>query len=207
VTSVVNSFRFFHNSFKMNGLYTSKCCVQASILSPSGSWVPFFRLCPQIHTVNQVVVGAILRSIFSILWSWSWMLLCYKQIFPPFSCLTLRILFDGKWGEDGLWLLHAYIWFFEDPHTNLSNKISLHEKLCWYLFPVLPAREETNWCSQDLIFCAVHISSGLYLKMIALDFNGHNGNNLMVVDMRQWNQVLEHHLWNMLRFWCEPRQE
>jgi hypothetical protein len=74
------------------------------------------------------------------------------------------------------------------------------EKLCWYLFPVLPAREETNWCSQDLIFCVVHISSGLYLKMIALDFNGHNGNSLMVVDMRQWNQVLEHHLWKMLRF-------
>jgi hypothetical protein len=36
--------------------------------------------------------------------------------------------------------------------------------------------------------------------MIALDFNGPNGNSLMVVDMRQWNQVLEHHLWKMLRF-------
>jgi hypothetical protein len=39
----------------------------------------------------------------------------------------------------------------------------------------------------------------MYLKMIALDFNGHNnGNSLMAVDLRKCNQILEH-LWKMLR--------
>jgi hypothetical protein len=39
----------------------------------------------------------------------------------------------------------------------------------------------------------------MYLKMIALDFNGHNnGNSLMAVDLRKCNQILEH-MWKMLR--------
>jgi hypothetical protein len=46
-----------------NNAYVFLCdwCLQ--------SWL---RVSQQFHTVNQVVVGAILESIFSILWSCSW---------------------------------------------------------------------------------------------------------------------------------------
>lgn len=37
-----------------------------------GSYLSWLRVSQQFHTVNQVVVGAILGSIFAILWSWSW---------------------------------------------------------------------------------------------------------------------------------------
>ncbi|RWR94095.1 lipid phosphate phosphatase epsilon 2, chloroplastic-like protein [Cinnamomum micranthum f. kanehirae] len=37
-----------------------------------GSYFSWLRVSQQLHTINQVVVGAILGSIFSIAWFWSW---------------------------------------------------------------------------------------------------------------------------------------
>ncbi|KAG8383359.1 hypothetical protein BUALT_Bualt04G0004200 [Buddleja alternifolia] len=37
-----------------------------------GSYFSWLRVSQQLHTVSQVVVGALLGSVFSILWYWSW---------------------------------------------------------------------------------------------------------------------------------------
>eukprot|EP00268_Persea_americana_P003927 TRINITY_DN11212_c0_g3_i1.p1 TRINITY_DN11212_c0_g3~~TRINITY_DN11212_c0_g3_i1.p1 ORF type:complete len:292 (-),score=44.16 TRINITY_DN11212_c0_g3_i1:74-949(-) len=37
-----------------------------------GSYFSWLRVSQQLHTINQVVIGAILGSIFSIVWFWSW---------------------------------------------------------------------------------------------------------------------------------------
>ncbi|KAG2720114.1 hypothetical protein I3843_02G014200 [Carya illinoinensis] len=37
-----------------------------------GSYLTWLRVSQQFHTVSQVVVGAVLGSVFSILWLWSW---------------------------------------------------------------------------------------------------------------------------------------
>ncbi|KAH7520005.1 hypothetical protein FEM48_Zijuj08G0097700 [Ziziphus jujuba var. spinosa] len=37
-----------------------------------GSYFSWLRVSQQLHTINQVVVGAVLGSLFSIFWYWSW---------------------------------------------------------------------------------------------------------------------------------------
>lgn len=44
-------------------LYTCLCCL------PLQSWL---RVSQQLHTMSQVVVGAAIGTIFSILWYWTW---------------------------------------------------------------------------------------------------------------------------------------
>ncbi|KAK9284804.1 hypothetical protein L1049_023981 [Liquidambar formosana] len=44
----------------------------SALVSAFGSYLAWLRVSQQLHTISQVVVGAIVGSIFSILWFWSW---------------------------------------------------------------------------------------------------------------------------------------
>ncbi|KAI4327636.1 hypothetical protein L6164_020073 [Bauhinia variegata] len=57
-----------------------------------GSYFTYLRVSQQLHTVNQVLVGAVIGSIFSILWYWSW----NSFLLDPFiSSLLVRIIVVG----------------------------------------------------------------------------------------------------------------
>ncbi|XP_062155844.1 lipid phosphate phosphatase epsilon 2, chloroplastic [Alnus glutinosa] len=57
-----------------------------------GSYLSWLRVSQQFHTVNQVVVGAILGSIFSILWSWSWDAVVLQAFISSFWVRTIVVL-------------------------------------------------------------------------------------------------------------------
>ncbi|KAL5168593.1 Lipid phosphate phosphatase epsilon 2, chloroplastic [Glycine soja] len=53
------------------GLNGFTIAISASVLT-FGSFFSYLRVSQQLHTVSQVVVGAAIGSIFSILWYWLW---------------------------------------------------------------------------------------------------------------------------------------
>jgi dolichyldiphosphatase len=52
----------------------------------------WLRVSQQFHTVNQVVVGAILEFIFSILWSCSWDVVVLQAFISSFWIRTIFVL-------------------------------------------------------------------------------------------------------------------
>ncbi|XP_058179106.1 lipid phosphate phosphatase epsilon 1, chloroplastic isoform X1 [Rhododendron vialii] len=54
-----------------------------------GSYLSWLRVSQQLHTISQVVVGAVLGSAFSILWFWSWDAIVLKAFI---SYLWVRIV-------------------------------------------------------------------------------------------------------------------
>nr|DAD21604.1 TPA_asm: hypothetical protein HUJ06_023067 [Nelumbo nucifera] len=54
-----------------------------------GSYFSWLRVSQQLHTLSQVIVGAVLGSIFSILWFWSWNAIVLKAFI---SSLWVRVL-------------------------------------------------------------------------------------------------------------------
>ncbi|KAF8405261.1 hypothetical protein HHK36_010162 [Tetracentron sinense] len=54
-----------------------------------GSYLSWLRVSQRLHTINQVAVGAVVGSIFSILWFWSWDAIVMKAFI---STLWVRIL-------------------------------------------------------------------------------------------------------------------
>ncbi|KAG8373220.1 hypothetical protein BUALT_Bualt11G0001000 [Buddleja alternifolia] len=54
--------------FGINGVTT----ILSGLLLVLGSYFSWLRISHQFHTVSQVMVGAVLGFIFSILWFWSW---------------------------------------------------------------------------------------------------------------------------------------
>uniref|UniRef100_A0A5B7CA29 Phosphatidic acid phosphatase type 2/haloperoxidase domain-containing protein n=1 Tax=Davidia involucrata TaxID=16924 RepID=A0A5B7CA29_DAVIN len=54
--------------FGVNGL----TITLSGLMLALGSYFSWLRVSQQLHTISQVVVGALLGSIFSIFWLWSW---------------------------------------------------------------------------------------------------------------------------------------
>ncbi|XP_075490212.1 lipid phosphate phosphatase epsilon 2, chloroplastic isoform X2 [Primulina tabacum] len=54
--------------YGLNGVTTTLCVFFFTL----GSFMSWLRVSQQFHTISQVVVGAVLGSIFCILWFWSW---------------------------------------------------------------------------------------------------------------------------------------
>lgn len=59
------------SSVEWLGLNVFTIALSGLILA-SGSYFSYLRVSQQLHTVSQVVVGAAIGSIFSILWYWLW---------------------------------------------------------------------------------------------------------------------------------------
>ncbi|KAL2497782.1 Lipid phosphate phosphatase epsilon 2 [Abeliophyllum distichum] len=71
--------------YRINALTTTLC----GLVFILGSYFSWLRVSQQLHTISQVVVGAVLGSIFSILWYWSWNAFVLKAFV---SHLWVRIL-------------------------------------------------------------------------------------------------------------------
>ncbi|KAL3527131.1 hypothetical protein ACH5RR_011787 [Cinchona calisaya] len=72
-------------SWGLNGLTTAI----SGIVLAAGSYFSWLRVSQQLHTFSQVVVGALLGTIFSILWFWSWDSIVVKAFL---SYMWVRIL-------------------------------------------------------------------------------------------------------------------
>ncbi|KAJ1408855.1 Phosphatidic acid phosphatase type 2/haloperoxidase [Sesbania bispinosa] len=59
------------SSIELLGLNGFTIVISALVLA-FGSFFSYLRVSQQLHTMNQVIVGAAIGSIFSILWYWLW---------------------------------------------------------------------------------------------------------------------------------------
>ncbi|CAA3000820.1 lipid phosphate phosphatase epsilon 1, chloroplastic-like [Olea europaea subsp. europaea] len=71
--------------YGINALSTTLCGLVFIV----GSYFSWLRISQQFHTISQVVVGAVLGSIFSIFWYWSWNAFVLKSFT---SYLWVRVL-------------------------------------------------------------------------------------------------------------------
>lgn len=74
--------------FGLNGLTITLIALLVAV----GSYFSWLRVAQEFHTVTQVAVGAVLGSIFSILWFWSWGAIVLKAFI---SYLWVRIFVVG----------------------------------------------------------------------------------------------------------------
>ncbi|XP_043713162.1 lipid phosphate phosphatase epsilon 2, chloroplastic-like [Telopea speciosissima] len=64
--------------------------IVGTLVLACGSYLSWLRVAQQNHTINQVLVGAILGSICSILWFWSWDAIVVEAFS---SSLWVRVIF------------------------------------------------------------------------------------------------------------------
>ncbi|XP_011083196.1 lipid phosphate phosphatase epsilon 2, chloroplastic isoform X1 [Sesamum indicum] len=78
-----------------------------------GSYFSWLRVSQRLHTLSQVIVGAVLGSFFSIFWSWLWNSFILK-FFISFLWVRIVVIL-GAIGYCSAFLIHVYrTWILEE---------------------------------------------------------------------------------------------
>ncbi|KAI3717121.1 hypothetical protein L1987_68501 [Smallanthus sonchifolius] len=66
--------------------------ILSALVATLGSYFSWLRVLQRYHTTNQVVVGAVVGSIFSVLWFWAWEEIVYKTYYSSFWLQILLVV-------------------------------------------------------------------------------------------------------------------
>ncbi|XAR57919.1 Phosphatidate phosphatase [Bertholletia excelsa] len=93
----------------MNGLTLTLSCL-AMIF---GSCVSWLRVSQQLHTISQVLVGAVLGLFFSILWFWSWDAAVMKA-FTSYLWVRIAVLLGAAGSSVGFLIYIIRYWIVDN---------------------------------------------------------------------------------------------